>query len=166
MQRSITDTIVRPWTPPPFLRKRPKRRKASLWYCSGSCARGGGLPTAQSAADWAQRLCPFIYISIYRHTYMSIYVYQDQACASRAQMLSELHYGIVIRDYIKEFYYGIILRDNITEFYFGIILRDNIMELYDGIILRDNITGLHYGTILRDNITELYYGIRLWNDIT
>ena len=65
-----------------------------------------------------------------------IYVYWDQARASRAQRLAELYYGIVLRDYITELYYRIILLDNITELYYRVLLQDNITELYYEIILR------------------------------
>ena len=78
------------------------------------------------------------------------YKYKDQAGASRAQRLTELRYGIILRDYITELYYGIILRDTVMELYYGRISRDNITELYYGIMLRDNVTEIYYGML---NIT-------------
>ena len=59
--------------------------------------------------------------------------------ALRAQRLTELYYGIILRNYITKLYYGIVLLDNITELYHLTILRDNITE-YHGIILRKYIT--------------------------
>ena len=60
-------------------------------------------------------------------SYTYICILGSSARFARAPRLTELYYGIILREYITELDYGIILRDNVTESYYGIIIRDNIM---------------------------------------
>ena len=62
---------LRPWKPPPFLRRSPKSYKSYLFGLLHKQKKR--LPWAKSEPDWAQKGMP-VYIHVYIHIYLSIYM--------------------------------------------------------------------------------------------